>query len=260
MAELPSIRGRKRFRNIKQLMSELKAIPNPRARERNWSTLSRHGEHYAGGRMPRLARRASRLTFKITSRIRTRLLRWWENHQIHEIRNHPNLKCGNGVIIKGVPVVRIHQDASITIGDGVTLNSSQAVWHVSAYGPATLLATHPGANIQIGDRTRLHGSCVRAFNSVMIGSRCLIAANCQIMDAGGHALSFHDVESRIDNVVLDSRPVVIEDDVWLCEGVKVLPGVTIGKGTVVGAGSVVAKSLPPYCFAVGVPAKVIRQS
>lgn len=45
-------------------------------------------------------------------------------------------------------------------------------------------------------------------------------------------------------------------DVWIGTSVKVLDGVEIGDGCVVGAGSVVTKSLPPYCVAVGVPAKV----
>ncbi len=39
----------------------------------------------------------------------------------------------------------------------------------------------------------------------------------------------------------------------------IMPGVTIGKGAVIGAGSVVTKDIPPYCVAVGVPAKVIRK-
>lgn len=57
---------------------------------------------------------------------------------------------------------------------------------------------------------------------------------------------------------LYSKPVVIEDNVWLGEFVSVLPGVTIGKGTIVGANSVVSKSLPPNVIAVGIPAKPIK--
>lgn len=52
--------------------------------------------------------------------------------------------------------------------------------------------------------------------------------------------------------------VVIEDDVWLGLNVLVMPGVVIGRGATVGAGSVVTKSIPPYCVAVGVPAKPIK--
>ena len=53
--------------------------------------------------------------------------------------------------------------------------------------------------------------------------------------------------------------VKIGNDVWIGEGVKILKGVTIGDGAIIGAGSVVTKDIPPYCFAVGVPAKVIKQ-
>lgn len=51
-------------------------------------------------------------------------------------------------------------------------------------------------------------------------------------------------------------PIKIGNDVWLCQGVKVLSGVTIGDGAIVGAYSVVSKSIPPYAVAVGNPAKV----
>ena len=52
---------------------------------------------------------------------------------------------------------------------------------------------------------------------------------------------------------------IIEDDVWLGYGSIVLTGVTIGRGSIVAAGSVVARDIPPYSIAVGVPAKVIGQ-
>jgi len=52
--------------------------------------------------------------------------------------------------------------------------------------------------------------------------------------------------------------VIIESDVWLGTGVKVMSGVCIGQGTVVVAGSIVTKSLPAGVLAAGVPAKVLR--
>ena len=52
---------------------------------------------------------------------------------------------------------------------------------------------------------------------------------------------------------------MIEDDVWLGMGVKVMDGVRIGRGAVVGANAVVTKDIPPYSVAVGVPARVIRK-
>ncbi|WP_308303877.1 DapH/DapD/GlmU-related protein, partial [Vibrio parahaemolyticus] len=50
----------------------------------------------------------------------------------------------------------------------------------------------------------------------------------------------------------------IHDNVWLGEGVFVMPGVTIGKNSIIGAGSVVTKSIPENVIAVGNPAKIIK--
>ena len=55
-----------------------------------------------------------------------------------------------------------------------------------------------------------------------------------------------------------SKPIVIEDRVWIGSNVVVLPGVTIGYGSVIGAGSVVTRDIPPLSVAVGVPCRVVR--
>ena len=51
----------------------------------------------------------------------------------------------------------------------------------------------------------------------------------------------------------------IGKNVWLGEGVIVMPGVTIGDGCVIGAHSIVNKDIPAACIAVGSPAKVIKR-
>jgi acetyltransferase-like isoleucine patch superfamily enzyme len=56
-----------------------------------------------------------------------------------------------------------------------------------------------------------------------------------------------------------SRPVRIEDGVWLCARCIVLPGVTVGAGAVVAAGAVVTKNVPPNTLVAGTPARVIKQ-
>lgn len=56
-----------------------------------------------------------------------------------------------------------------------------------------------------------------------------------------------------------SKPIVIEDDVWLGTNSIVLKGVTIGARTIIGAGSVVTKDIPADCIAAGNPCKVIRK-
>lgn len=54
------------------------------------------------------------------------------------------------------------------------------------------------------------------------------------------------------------KPVVIQDDVWLCERAIILPGLTIGKGSIVAAGAVVCTDVPPYSVVAGNPARVVK--
>jgi len=56
-----------------------------------------------------------------------------------------------------------------------------------------------------------------------------------------------------------NKPAYIGKNVWLAFNVTVLPGVHIGDNTVIGAGAVVAKDIPANVFAVGTPARVVRE-
>ncbi len=169
------------------------------------------------------------------------------------------LELADDVYVKGMPLIGISPGARIQIGRGVMINSSNRGYHVNMHSPVKLLADRPGAHIQIGEETRIHGSCIHAYNSIIIGKRCLIAANCQIIDCNGHELSFDDVDYRIQTTS-EGRPVVIEDAVWIGANSIVLPGVRIGRGSVVAAGSVVARDVPAMVVVAGNPAKVIKEA
>ncbi|NWJ51493.1 MAG: hypothetical protein HXX14_11575 [Bacteroidetes bacterium] len=55
-----------------------------------------------------------------------------------------------------------------------------------------------------------------------------------------------------------AKPVLLEKDVSLGEGVKVLQGISIGGNSVIGAGSVVIKSISVNVITVGNRCKVIK--
>lgn len=52
--------------------------------------------------------------------------------------------------------------------------------------------------------------------------------------------------------------IIIENDVWVCEGVFINPGIRISNGAVILAHAVVTKDVPPYAIVGGVPAKVLK--
>ena len=71
-------------------------------------------------------------------------------------------------------------------------------------------------------------------------------------------LSFYEIGKPVMDCPLKFAPINIKDGVHVGIGSIIMPGVTIGEGAVIGAGSVVTRDIPPYCVAVGVPAKVIK--
>lgn len=115
-----------------------------------------------------------------------------------------------------------------------------------------------GKNFQMNDYVH-----ITAMEKVQIGDNVLFASKIYVSDCSHGSYSGDQHDSSPESIPHDrklfSKPVVIEDNVWLGEFVSVLPGVTIGKGTIVGANSVVSKSLPSNVIAVGTPAKPIKR-
>lgn len=112
-----------------------------------------------------------------------------------------------------------------------------------------------GGNIVIGRRTTLNShTLVIGGGDVMIGCNVLIAGQCTIV-ASNH--NFGSASIAIRDQGVSGENVVIEDDVWLGTGVRVLAGVRVGRGAIVGAGSVVTRDIEPMTIVAGVPARVI---
>jgi acetyltransferase-like isoleucine patch superfamily enzyme len=141
-----------------------------------------------------------------------------------------------------------------------------------------VLVFHPG-NIVIGSNVYVgHRAMLKAYhkNVMEIGSDTWIGQGCFFHSAGGLRIgsrvglgpcvkiltSHHRDAGRSGPALLESAvelaAVVIEDECDIGMGSIILPGVTVGRGTQVGAGAVVSESLPEFCVAAGVPAKIIR--
>ena len=110
-----------------------------------------------------------------------------------------------------------------------------------------------GENCKLGDRVH-----ITASESVTIGDDCLFASYIFISDTN-HGNLQDDPTTPPDSRPLTANPVSIGKNVWLGEGVAVLPGATIGDGCIIGAHAVVKGEIPPYTMAVGTPAKPVKQ-
>lgn len=193
----------------------------------------------------------------ILYRVLGRLRRAAYKFYISSLIKNNNLILYGNTHIKGKPIIQTSNGAKIIIQDNVTLNSINEGYHINMHSPVKLFADRQNAIIEIGSNTRIHGTCIHAYDKVTVGNNCLIAANCQIFDGNGHDLSFENPANRILTKG-DSRPITIEDNVWIGANCIITPGVNIGEGSVVAAGAVVVKNIPPHCIAGGNPAKVIK--
>ncbi|MEM0951553.1 MAG: acyltransferase [Cyanobacteria bacterium P01_H01_bin.74] len=109
-------------------------------------------------------------------------------------------------------------------------------------------------DISIDDGTFINQNCFfDASAPVSIGKYCQIGFNVSFITSS-HELN-SDLKGRRPTL---AKPIVVEDFVWICSGVTVLPGVRIGKGSVVAAGALVTSDIPPQTVFGGVPAKKIR--
>lgn len=85
---------------------------------------------------------------------------------------------------------------------------------------------------------------------IVIGDNTIIGENVKIwqqVTLGSHGRN----NERLDYPI-------IEDDVHIYSGAKIIGGVRVGKGAKIGTNAVVIKDVPPYYTAVGIPAKNIK--
>lgn len=127
----------------------------------------------------------------------------------------------------------------------------------------------PRGHVDIGEFSLLNGARIICDCEVSIGNYCLISWNTVFMDTyrlprdqaeRRRALEQGSASSpRGFRTEAPGRPIRLGHNVWVGFDCCVLPGVTIGEGSVIGARSVVIEDVPPFCVAVGNPARIIRQ-
>jgi len=101
-----------------------------------------------------------------------------------------------------------------------------------------------GQDSIIGEKATLDGR-----GSLIIGNHVDIASEVMVYTAQ-HQINHPDFSA-------ETKPVVIEDYVFVGPRAIILPGVTVGKGAIIGAGAVVTKNVASGQIVAGVPAKEI---
>lgn len=106
--------------------------------------------------------------------------------------------------------------------------------------------------VSIGEGSILCAGTILTID-IQIGRHVILNLDCTV----GHDTVIGDFASFMPAVNI-SGEVTAGECVYGGTGAKIINQVEIGEGTIIGAGAVVAKSLPPNCTAVGIPAKPVK--
>lgn len=128
----------------------------------------------------------------------------------------------------------------------------------------------PSGRLHIGHHCFVgEGTNIWAQTSIEIGNYVLISHLVDIHDSDSHSLqaderrwdpvNLFERKIEIDFTVVKSKPVRIEDDVWIGFKASIMKGVTIGRGAVIASGSRVTKDVSPYTLVAGNPARIVRE-
>jgi len=145
---------------------------------------------------------------------------------------------------------------------GLRVGRCTTIWRAS-------LAADEDGVIEIGDYCYIANASLVCSEHIAIGSRVMIAGGVTIADSDFHPLApaarladtvaLSPVGDRARRPRIETRPVRIEDDVWIGYNATILKGVTIGAGALVGPGALVLRDVPPGAEVAGNPAVIVTK-
>jgi acetyltransferase-like isoleucine patch superfamily enzyme len=168
------------------------------------------------------------------------------------LNNCYGVRFGRNTIFVGWPVLK--GEGSIQLGHNCVLVSSPLGNPLGLFRPCIIEAISSHSRIHIGDNFGASGVCIVAEKEITIGNNVSVGANATIIDTDFHAIN---ADARNSHAAANSKPIRIEDDVWIGMNALILKGVTLHRGAVIGANAVVTKDVPAGARAVGNPARII---
>lgn len=92
---------------------------------------------------------------------------------------------------------------------------------------------------------------IQGANGIIFGNNIEIGPGVKIISSNHYSSNFRKHTF--------SKPIKINNNVWVGANAVILPEVEIGKNVIIGAGSIVVKDIPSNSIAVGNPCKVIKK-
>lgn len=158
----------------------------------------------------------------------------------------------------GKIILNFEIGANIKFGDNFILSSGPFY----SVDPAYMSSLHVKTNayLKIGNNSGITGTTIHVHERIEIGNNVNIGAGCLIFDTNFHSVDYRiRIDRSIDLSFVETKPIIIKDNVFIGARSIITKGVTIGQNSIVGAGSVVVKSIPDNEVWGGNPAVFIKK-
>lgn len=111
-------------------------------------------------------------------------------------------------------------------------------------------------NLTLKDNISIHAyTYIDSYGDIEIKSNTSIANHCSLISFNH---TYENLEIPIKYNKVEAGKITIEEDVWIGNGVRILPNVTINSRSIIAAGAVVNKDVNSNKIVGGIPAKVIK--
>ena len=109
-------------------------------------------------------------------------------------------------------------------------------------------------SLELGSNISIHENCfIDAIGGIVVGDDVSIAHNSSLIS---FEHSWQNLEVPIKYNPVKLGKILIENDVWIGCGVRILSGTSIRERTVIAAGSIVKGDFTPKVLIAGIPGKV----
>lgn len=182
-----------------------------------------------------------RAFIKLIAYIFTPIFNSWENQKGDKFRK--SIECHKSTKLFSTALI-----------NNTTKVSSNLIIEGNTWIEGEILV-FPKGKVQIGEYCFLgRNSKIWSASDIKIGNRVLISHNVNIHDNNSHPINPEDrhddfykiITTGFQNIDLNAKPILIEDDVWIGFNATILKGVTIGKGAIIGACTIITEDVPAY--------------
>jgi acetyltransferase-like isoleucine patch superfamily enzyme len=146
-------------------------------------------------------------------------------------------------------IPEIHGHVKIYIGERVNFFGKVGIYSARIFDEPKLI---------IHDRVDIGANVNFVVNKeIVIEEDVNVASGARFMDSDAHPRDAMDRIADLPPEPDEIKPVRICKRAWIGQNVFIMKGVTVGEGAIIGVNSVVVTDIPPYCVAMGNPARVV---